>query len=481
MASFSALETAKRGILAQKFGFDVTNNNIQNINTPGYSRRSAVFTETPPLRSTSGAYVGTGVASHSLRTYREELFDKDVRTAMGRQSSFTAEQSIYERLEALLSEPSDNGIGESVNSLFASFEQAANNPENLNLRNHILQNAKTLVKNLHYTAGSFATARQDIYRDTQNNIESTNQLLEQIAGLNKKIGQTKAETGIEAQTFVDQREIALEKLSKLTGSHIMHEKNGQVNVFIDGINVVTSEHFSKLRLAENTNATTGEVTLSILKTDPNGVQNGSVAPISGELSAQLKGYNVIFDPKDSSGEYSAYTKINEYVNTLATKINALTTTGFGLNDPAGPAPARNFFLPATGPITAENIQLNPALENNPADIPLASVTGEAGNNTIGRAIARLANDTTFLNGYSPSGAYSSILGKVGMMSQEAIGGSKTMKMVVQQLESQRESLIGVNLDEEAVNIVKYQRAFEASSRVVNTTNELLQTIINLAR
>lgn len=479
MASFSALETAKHGILAQKFGFDVTNNNIQNINTPGYSRRSAVLTETTPHRQGNGVYVGTGVAANSLRTYREELFDRDVRNAIGRQANFATEQSLLERVESLLAEPSEHGISESLNQFFASLEAVSNSPQSMNHRENVLQTAHTLIKNLHYTAGVFTNARKDIRHDIENDVVEINKLLNEIADLNKSIAYTKADAGIENQTYFDKREVALEKLAKLTGAHVTHEENGTANVFINGINVVTAAHASKLTLSENTNPATGESTLIINKIEPNGVQTGTVEPVSGELAARMKGYNVTFDPRDTSGAYSAYTSINQFVNTLTTRINALTETGYGLHDPAGAPPGRKFFIPAVGDINAHNIELNPDLDADAALIPFSATAGTVGDNTIARAMARIASDQNFLNNYNPSGSFNAVLSKVGMMAQEAINGNKTMGLVVQQLEGQRESLMGVNLDEEAVNIVKYQRAFEASSRVVNMTNEMLQTLIRM--
>ncbi len=481
MASFSALETAKRGLLAQKFGFEVTNNNIQNVNTPGYSRRTAVISESSPMIKTKGGFIGTGSLASSLRTFREEIFDRDVRKSVAREASYNAEKSIYERIEGILAEPSENGINESVNKLFAAFEKASLNPQDVNLRENIIQTASTFVDSIHNTAGMFFEARKDLYKDINGNIDQANQLIEQISVLNKKIGYTKAEASVEAQSFVDERAMAIQELAKLTGAHATQDDRGQMNVFIDGINVITGADYSKLQLQENVNATTGETTLILNTIGPKGNINGTANPISGSLYSQMKAYNVTFDPNDSSGEYSVFSKINEFVDTLATKFNDLTVTGYGLNDTGNTPPARNFFLPdtATNSVTALNIQINPDIKNDSANLPLADVALEPGNNNIARQIARLANDSNFLNGQSPTGAYSSILGKIGMMSSESINGSKTMQLVVQQMESQRESLIGVNLDEEAVSLIKFQRAFEASSKVVNTTNEILRTIINL--
>ncbi|MFP4529249.1 MAG: flagellar basal body rod C-terminal domain-containing protein, partial [Candidatus Kapaibacterium sp.] len=107
--------------------------------------------------------------------------------------------------------------------------------------------------------------------------------------------------------------------------------------------------------------------------------------------------------------------------------------------------------------------------------------GEPGNSDVARQVAQLATNHKFLDSQTPQEFYSGYLGKIGSMGSEAKNGSNTTRLVTDQLSNQRESIIGVNLDEEAINLIKYQKAFEAASRVINVTNEILATIINLGR
>ncbi|HOQ49968.1 MAG TPA: flagellar basal body protein, partial [Candidatus Kapabacteria bacterium] len=87
MSSFSALEIGKRALLAQRFGIEVTSNNIANVNTAGYSRRSAVLGESSPLFR-NGQFIGTGAVAQKLRTFREEFFDRELRSTVARHSTF---------------------------------------------------------------------------------------------------------------------------------------------------------------------------------------------------------------------------------------------------------------------------------------------------------------------------------------------------------------------------------------------------------
>ncbi len=111
----------------------------------------------------------------------------------------------------------------------------------------------------------------------------------------------------------------------------------------------------------------------------------------------------------------------------------------------------------------------------------AASAGNPGDNTIARQIAGIANDGTFLNAQTPVEYYSAFLNKLASTGSDAKTGMKTTALLGDQLNSQRESVVGVNLDEEAINLVKYQKGYEAAARVINTSSEMLSTLINLGR
>lgn len=479
MGTFTALETSKRGLMAQQYALNVTSNNINNVNTAGYSRRTTEMTETTPSSSAQG-YVGTGVTADSLRSYREEFFDKEIRSSLARQSGYDTDEKVYEKVEAILAEPTKSGIGEVVQNFLSTFEDVADNPQNLSLRDFVVESAQTLTDRLHATASSLDATRNDVLSDMSADVDSVNKLLSSIAELNKSIENEYASTGTAPQTYVDEREKDIEELAEFTGATITQDDNAQVNVYINGVNVVTGRVASTLRLDKTVNEVSGEVTAQVSRVNSTGKVTESVSPTSGSMASQLKSYNSLLDPVDSSSDYSVYTELNEYVNTLAEKINMISVSGYGLNDTGEIPPGRTFFDSSNGEITAANITVNEEIAADSANLTLSDSAGEAGNNVKALEFARVANDTTFnAAGQTHAEVYAGILGKVGTQYSEAQSGVKTMQTVVDQLESQRDSMIGVDLDEEAIDLVKYQKAYEASARVLNTTNEILQTLINL--
>jgi flagellar hook-associated protein 1 FlgK len=480
MAGIASLEIGKRALLAQKIGLDVTSNNIANVNTPGYSRRAALFTETDPLNS-NGNYFGTGVIVDKLQSFREEYYDKEIRNSTSRYNSYLTDNQYYQKVETILSEPSDQGIGELVNNLFAKFDNLSLNPENISLRQTTLTAAQTLTERINQTANDFSDLRNETKQKADQTVTQINGILKDIASLNTSIVQTKASVNGESQSYIDQRANKLEELSKYIDITVGKNNDGSANIFVNGTNLLTSTDYSEVKLNESINPVSGEKNLTLVKYDKEKNTSLELQVQSGEMGSYLKSYNISLDNLDTSGGFSIAKNFNDYVTTLAGSVNQLTQKGFGLNDTGSTAPGRNFFEPVDGTLSAFNIKVSSSLINNPADLPLSDIVNEPGNSNVARSIARLSQNSGFLNNQTPSDYYASFLGKIGSLSKEASNGTQTSKIMSDQFNSQRESIMGVNLDEEAVNLIKYQKAFEAASRIVTMTNEILGTIINLGR
>lgn len=476
----ASLEIGKKALLAQRFGLDVTSNNIANANTPGYSRRTAVFSEAT-AHFENGNFIGTGAVADKLRTYREEFFDKEVRSTVSRNATYEADRNTMTRLEAILNEPSENGLNEVTNNFLNAFDELAIKPENEAQRENILGLAQTLVDRFNITARQISETRSETLNSLNQNVISANKLIAEIVDLNNGVSASKPLASSDSQTMIDKREEKLEELTKLANVTVTQASNGMVNVYVNGVNVITGPVASKLEVMEQVNSNTGERTAVIANKNANGDIINYISPENGEMKSQLNTYNVTLDDFDSSGGFSVATDLNRFVSNLVKEINGLTQQGFGLDDKSGNPVGRNFFEPGVGNATATTIALSSDVKGKPRDIPVSSKANEPGNSQIASRIARISDNSTFIDNQTPTEFYSGMIGRVGIMSREAASGYQTTQLVKEQLTNQRETIIGVNLDEEAVNLIKFQQAFDAASRVVNTTNEMLTTIVNLGR
>lgn len=482
MSGFSTLEIGKRSLLAHRFGLDVTSNNIANVNTPGYSRRSAILSETDP-RLTDIGLLGSGVFVSRIERVHEQFFDREIRNNLSRQSGYGADTQVISRIEAAFNESSEFGLDHTIREFFQAFEDLALRPESIDKRNMVLNAAQTMVDRFHATAQSLETLRTDIKGRVTTAVDTVNSLLSTVAEINKNIVIGKAKSEDEVATFLDQRDVALDKLAEFANVQVTIDNNGLANVAIGGNTVVTGTVTASLEARETIDPISGERTMSLVQVNNNGNPVVTLNPTSGEIAGLLKHYNVTLDGNDSSGGFSVMGELNALADAIVDQVNSISTTGFGLNDPGPAAPGRNFFTPATAavPVTALTISLDAAVAGQPANIPTSDTPGAVGNNNVARQIAALVSDPSFLGGTTPGEFYSSMLSRVGSLGADARNGAMTTELIGTQLNAQRESINGVSLDEEAVNLIKYQKGFEAAARIINTTNEMLQLLINLGR
>jgi flagellar hook-associated protein 1 FlgK len=309
-----------------------------------------------------------------------------------------------------------------------------------------------------------------------------NNLISDISGLNKAIAMSGAETGQDVQTYYDQREVKLEKLSEITDVSVAIQTDGQTNVYANGICVVSDSNFSELKIKTSVDAETKELTADLYAYDPIRKKETLIEPNTGKLATYMKHFNETLDAneqKDSA--LSVIRSIDILAGTLGEKVNALAVEGYGLDDTT--LQERAIFAPQENgeAITAETLKLNPELRQDSRLLPIASEPGVSGNNDVALKIARLAQNAAFIDQQTANEYYAGFLGQFATYSNYANSNQSRLQLVSDQLENQRQSIVGVNEDEEAISLVKYQRVYESCARLVATLNEMLQVMVNLGK
>lgn len=478
--SFSSLEIGKRALLAQRLGLDVTSNNIANVNTPGYSRRAAILKESNPQKFNNN-YLGTGVLFSKLQSFRESYYDREVRNSVSRLMNYGTEASFYRRVETVLGEPGDAGLGNLITDFFKTFDELALKPESISLRSYLTTQSQTLTDRINRIANGMQDLRNESLFKINANVSEINRIISQVKEINVQIAASGTDAADSALAYIDDRENLLEELAKFIDITVGKNDNGTVNIFVNGIDVLTSTSAKELKVKIAVDSITGEQTAKLYKYDSEKQLETDITTQGGEINANLNIFNVNMNEKYGGKDFSIAKNFHAFVKTFAAKVNHLMMSGFGLDDTGNSLPMRRFFDPADGELTAFNIRISEDIKNNPRDIPLSDSPGESGNSVISRAITRLAQDPEFFMSSNPVEFFNGFMGKIGLLAKEAETGYRTMGLINDQLNSQRESIMGVNLDEEAISLIKYQTAFEASSRIISVTNDLLGTLVNLGR
>ncbi len=478
MPFFPSLEIGKRALIAQQLGLDTTSNNVANVNTPGYSRRRIELVETEPIKLAAGT-IGTGVRAARIVRLQHEFFDKEIRNSIATKKYNETHIFTFQRLEAILGEGSDTGLDKYIQRFFDALNDLALEPESLQRREAVLATATAMTNAFHITGRKIRTLREDIKAKAESRVSTINKLLQQIATLNAKIGVESADETTTTATLEDQRTKLLEQLSELLDIDVRYDTNNMANILVAGSTILTGPNAHTLKLQETIDSTTLERTLALNITDDKGNVILQLRPTAGEMASLLEHYNILLDDKDSSGEFSIARQLNRLAETIVTKVNALSVTGYGLDDTGTTPPGRNFFDP-TG-TTMETIAVDSSIQNAPRNIPTSDTAGEPGNNAVVLQIANLISDNTFIDNTTLMDFYTSLVGQLGLLGQNAKLGFDTARAIESQMLTQREAMAGVNLDEEAVQLVKFQKAYQAAARVVSVANQLLETLVNLGQ
>lgn len=454
----SGITTALQAVLAHSQVLEITEHNIANASTPGYRRQSAVLTaETPnsingaEYRMGAGQH-GNGVTVDRIERFSVSFFDKRYRAVSSEAGNWQAQSSILSQLESALAEISDDGVIPKLDQFWSGWEALSNDPTNNSLRSILLDDANTLATGINRRATQISQMRTDQNLTVVGQVEEINSLASQIAELNENIARV-ISVGEQPNDLLDKRDLALDRLAKITGAVSTEQKNGETLVTIGGHVLVVGHDTFKLETRTNA------VDTSIV--DVHWSDGQKLDPPSGELKGTL-------DARDGT-LMDQWRGLDTLANGLINQVNAIHQTGYGLNN----ATNIRFFNGSD----ALSISVNPLLDA--ASIATASAANQAGNNTIALQIAGLKSvkgmkgGTATLNEF-----YNSQVTDLGVLTNRATNNAYQHGLIVQALGNQRESVAGVSLDEEAANMAKAQKAYQAAARVMTAYDDLLDLVIN---
>jgi flagellar hook-associated protein 1 FlgK len=160
MGLMGVMDIGRSSLLAQKAAIEITGENISNVNTPGYSRQTAVL-ETAPVNPDQNPAVGNGVVVASVQRTYDRFLQSQINTANSANGEQTTKQSALQRVEPLFSDLTGNGLGTSLQNFFNAWQDLAMNPQGSAERQSVLANAQTLVDDFHQINSSLNAVKQD--------------------------------------------------------------------------------------------------------------------------------------------------------------------------------------------------------------------------------------------------------------------------------------------------------------------------------
>jgi len=429
VSAFFGLQTALRGLVAHQRALDTTAHNIGNASTPGYSRETANLTAAPALTlpgvtSAGGiASLGSGVDVESFTRTRDAFADLQYRAQNMSLGQYSTTADKLSEAEQSLSEPGDNGIGKVLSDFWNTWSDLANHPSDIATRQAVVNQAQLLttrINSLHNDLASVQTEAQTEYATIAGSNGDVASAANDIAQLNAAI-KSAVQQGDQPNDLLDRRDVALDTLSKLGQVSVTDLGNGSIQVnFGDAAQPLVDD---------------STVNWPQTLTSP-----------GGQLGALLK----LGDPT-AAGTISSY--LGDLDNMTSQLINTVNTIH------GSPA----FF---TG-TNASTIGVGVTATTLNAGTPPAL----AEDNDIARAM-------TALRGGAADTAYANLVARIGGDARSANQQQTTSQALVDSANDRRQSASGVSMDEEMTNMVRFQRGYQASARLMSTMDEMLDTLIN---
>jgi flagellar hook-associated protein 1 FlgK len=452
MSILGILNIGTTALLASKNALNTTSNNIANASTPGYTRQSVILSSLPSGLTSITGTSGNGVMVSNITRMYDSFTTLQLRNEKSAASYWNSYSNYAGSIENIFNETSETGIGPAITSFFNAWQQVAQDPGNSVQRSSLINAGQYLASRINGAYNSLADQQTQIYKNSQDLVTQVNNISQQIYNLNEKI--VSAPGALDLQ---DQRDALIEELNQITRVSTLEDGSGRYNVYAGGAVLVDASGSYDMSLALDVN---NNMQFSV------GTNNINNQMTGGELKANL-------DARDTA--IAGYiTQLNTFATAFSNAINAQQAAGFDLGGIAG----TNFFTAPTALYSSRDMRV---AITDPNDIAASgTLTGVPGDNTNALAMADLAN-SVIIAGSTPIDYYSSIVAAAGADAQSANTYVKFQTSLVNQLETQRQSTSGVNLDEEAVNLVQYQKSFEAAAKLITTGNDLLATIIGMIK
>lgn len=454
MSLFGLLSTTARALDAQRFGLDVVGNNLANVNTAGYTRRVVDFGAVPPVDRFSA---GNGVEVLGVRAQRDRLFNQRL----------FDELPLAERQSAMvnslgLAEVSLGGPGTSLDGALADFFDAfaalADTPTLATAREQVVTDAQALASSFRGLSDRLTQSEAAADARVRGELDRLNGLTTRLASLN---GAISAAPAGEVLQLRDEQIAITAEIAGILGVQVIELADGafQVATHSGRPLVIGAEAYA---LTASSAPPSGYAT----------VLSGAVDVTAEMRTGSLGGYLAVRDQLIPT--YRA--QLDTIAYDVATAVNAVHATGYDLSTTAG----GDFFTPlVTVAGAAAALQVSGAIVSDPTRIAAAGIAS-SGHNGVARQLADL-RDAPLSGGRTPAGAWTGLVYRVGSDVQQAARELESRREIVHQIETLRDSVSGVSIDEEAALMMRFQRAYEANARFFTVIDEVLQTLLALKR
>ena len=555
---FSALSSAKLGLLAQQLAIEVTGQNIANVETEGYSRQDVTFEANTPrhaIKYGSMHQIGTGVRVAGIERAHDQFLFEQIMDEGDLTGSTEVKKEIFEQLEVLFNEGSGRSLNDALSSFFASVHDLATNARGLSERADLVSKAEHLASTFNQTGKQLFTIQRNIDSTIETEVVEINSLTTQIGKLNESIHANEPASQYKANDLRDNRDRLVKELSKKIDIQLIEESDNQISLTLkDGTALVLKDRVFKLSTSLNgdndsfkdVNIEYGSGLKNITSTITGGELRGYLDMRDTEVKSILDKMNILsasfiqefngihragfgldgssgldfFSPLDVTVDHDvdntgtavvsmtnaspttvsvdefeiAFTGSNTFtLNNLTTNASSGTFTfasgsTFNIKDGfavtiSGAAVSGDKVTFSVSEDAASGMSVSSTITANTKKIAAGTTTNGDGANALLMADLQ---DTLSFNSVTWSGSgsgsytfdeyYNAVVSTIGIESFSAQATLRQQEGIMLQLNSRRESISGVSIDEEMIKMIKFQQAYNASARMISVVDEMLDAL-----
>ncbi len=455
---FSSLTTASRALDAMRYGLDVVEQHIANASTPGFSRGEI---DLAPIAPDAPGEPGRGVEVVGIRAMRDKLLDRRLQEELGSEREQAAIADALGVVETALGQ-SGSSLDAKLQSFFDSFANLADDATSAVARRGVQLQGTSLASAFNDIASRLETARRGADHQIVSAADDINSLTSRIASLNHSMGAAGSREG--SMHVQDEQSQLIRSLSELIDISALPRANGGFDISIgNGQALVVGD--ASYAVSTSPTPPNGMATLTLQGSDVTALIGGGT--LGGLL--QVRDVNI--------PDYQ--NRLDTLADGVVQQVNTLHSSGYDLSGNAG----GDFFSYSSAPTgvqgAAAAMQLDSGIAGDPRLIA-AGALADPGDNQNARALADLrdarvldSNTSTF------NDTWSQLVYRVGRDTRDATDQQKSRAQIVAQVNALRDEVSGVSLDEEAMHLLKFQRAYEANARFFRTIDTALDTLLHM--
>jgi len=456
MSIFGSLEIGKRALCAQFKAMEVSGHNVANANTPGYSRQRVDLKTVAPLAVSGVKNSGGGVEVAGIQRIRSEFYHKQIINTVAHRSHWEMRREVYDAVEAIFMEPSEYGLNQSMMDFFDAWHELSSAPESMAVRMGLRERAITFTRAVRDIYMRFADLRLNMQSEYDMGARQLNSLAREVASINEKIIYL---TSLQESSndLLDQLDRALQEMADLADIRIFRKSNGAVEVFAGERLVVQDQHYFPVQVEISSE---GHFYLAEQTGQSLNLSAGRLYGLQQAINEDIPGIQKHLD---------------ELVSALVEEVNMLHRSGYGLNNETG----QDFFqaIQDNGIPPALQFYMSEALTDDVSAIGAASEPDLPGDGGTALEIARLRSAPIMEGGtVSVTDSYRGLITFIGVESQESERMIQAFSRTEAQLLEQDRSISSVNLDEEMLNMIQYQHAWNAAARFINYVDLMIGTL-----